>query len=88
LLSWAHAAGFDDVEASASAWCFATSVDVGWWSETWAERLSQSNLGQQAVEQNLTDSTELAQLAQGWLQWGRFPDAWFSVLHAEVLCRR
>jgi ubiquinone/menaquinone biosynthesis C-methylase UbiE len=88
LLSWAHAAGFDDVEASASAWCFATSVDVGWWSETWAERLSQSNFGQQAIEQGLTDCTELAQLAQGWLQWGRFPDAWFSVLHAEVLCRR
>jgi SAM-dependent methyltransferase len=88
LLSWAHAAGFDDVEASASAWCFATPVDVGWWSETWAERLSQSNFGRQAVEHGLTDSAELAQLAQGWLQWGRLPDAWFSVLHAEVLCRR
>jgi hypothetical protein len=50
--------------------------------------LSQSNFGQQAVEHGLTDSAELAQLAQGWLQWGRFPDAWFSVLHAEVLCRR
>ena len=66
---------------------FATPVDVGWWSETWAERLSQSNFGQQAVEHGLTDSAELAQLAQGWLQWGRLPDAWFSVLHAEVLCR-
>jgi SAM-dependent methyltransferase len=88
LLSWAHAAGFADVEASANAWCFATSVDVGWWSETWAERLSRSDFGQQAVEHGLTDSAELAQLAAGWMQWGRLPDAWFSVLHAEILCRR
>jgi ubiquinone/menaquinone biosynthesis C-methylase UbiE len=88
LLSWAHAAGFDNVEASASAWCFATAADVSWWSDTWAERLSQSDFGQQAVEHGITDSAELAQLAEGWRQWGRLPDAWFSVLHAEALCRR
>lgn len=88
LLSWARAAGFSDVEASASAWCFATSADIAWWAETWAERLNQSDFGQQAVQCDLTDSTELAQLAGGWLEWGRAPDAWFSVLHAEILCRR
>ena len=87
LLSWARAAGFSDVEASASAWCFATSADVAWWSETWAARLSQSDFAQQAVEHDLTDLTELAQLAEGWLEWGRLADAWFSILHAEILCR-
>lgn len=88
LLSWARTAGFSDVEASASAWCFATSADVAWWSETWAARLNQSDFGQQAVEHDLTDLTEIAQLAEGWLEWGRLPDAWFSILHAEILCRR
>jgi ubiquinone/menaquinone biosynthesis C-methylase UbiE len=88
LLSWARTAGFSDVEASASAWCFATSADVAWWSETWAGRLNQSDFGQQAVEHDLTDLTELTQLAEGWLEWGRLPDAWFSILHAEILCRR
>jgi hypothetical protein len=43
---------------------------------------------QQAVEHDPTDLTELAQLAEGWLEWGRLPDAWFSILHAEILCRR
>ena len=87
LLSWASAAGFDDVQASASAWCFATPTDLAWWSETWADRLSQSTFGHQAVEQGLSTSAELAELAQAWLRWGRLPDAWFSVLHGEILCR-
>jgi hypothetical protein len=50
--------------------------------------LSKSDFGQQAVERGLADSVELAQLAEGWLKWGRLPDAWFAILHAEILCRR
>jgi len=87
LLSWARAAGFDDVQASASAWCFATPTDLAWWSETWADRLSQSTFGHRAVEQGLSTSAELAELAQAWLRWGQLRDAWFSILHGEILCR-
>ncbi|HJV15753.1 MAG TPA: methyltransferase domain-containing protein [Propionibacteriaceae bacterium] len=88
LLSWARAAGFRDVNASASAWCFATPADVAWWAETWAERLSQSDFGKQAVDRGLADSAELAELAAAWLEWGQHSDAWFSVLHGELVCRR
>jgi ubiquinone/menaquinone biosynthesis C-methylase UbiE len=88
LLSWAHAAGFDQVTASASTWCFATPADLAWWSETWAERLRRSDFARQAIEHGLSDSTELAEVAQGWLGWGQLPDAWFCVLHGEILCRR
>jgi SAM-dependent methyltransferase len=88
LLSWATEAGFGDVGASASAWCFATSSDLAWWSETWAERLRESDFGRQAEARGLSDSTELARIAEGWLDWGRLPHAWFAVLHGEVLCRR
>lgn len=88
LLSWASAAGFGDVAPSASAWCFATPSDLAWWSETWAERLRQSDFARQALTRGFCDSTELAQLAEGWLDWGRRPDAWFAILHGEILCRR
>jgi hypothetical protein len=88
LLSWAHAAGLSEVWASATAWCFATSADVAWWSQTWAERLTLSDFGTQAIERGFSDSAELAQLAEGWLRWGRHRDAWFSVLHGEIVCRR
>jgi ubiquinone/menaquinone biosynthesis C-methylase UbiE len=88
LLAWAHAAGFSDVDSSASAWCFARPADIAWWSDSWAERLSHSDFAQQAVEQGLSDRMELAQLAEGWRRWGKLADAWFAVLHGEILCRR
>ena len=88
LLGWAHSAGFSEVDATASAWCFATPADSAWWSGTWAERLSHSDFARQAVEQGLSDPTELAHLAEGWRRWGNVPDAWFAVLHGEILCRR
>ncbi len=31
--------------------------------------------------------TRLAELSEGWLRWGAAPDAWFVILHGEVLCR-
>jgi SAM-dependent methyltransferase len=88
LLSWAQTAGFSDVDSSASAWCFATPSDIAWWSNTWAERLSHSDLAHQAVERGLSDPAELAELADGWRRWGELSDAWFAVLHGEILCRR
>jgi ubiquinone/menaquinone biosynthesis C-methylase UbiE len=88
LLGWAHAAGFSDVDSSASAWCFATPADIAWWSDTWAERLTHSDFAQQAVAQGLSDRIELAQLTEGWRRWGTLSNAWFAVLHGEILCRR
>lgn len=88
LLSWSYAAGFSDVEASASVWCFATPTDLAWWCETWADRLRESDFGRLAITRGLSTSTELAQLAEGWLDWERLPDAWFAILHGEIVCRR
>ena len=31
LLAWAHDAGYEDVTADASAWCYATDEDRAWW---------------------------------------------------------
>ncbi len=86
LKAWALAAGFTDVTASASAWCFAAPEDLAWWSDTWAERLVKSDFGQQAAARKLSDAVELRALADGWRAWARRDGAWFSVLHGEVLC--
>ena len=71
--------------SSASAWCFASADDLVWWTGTWADRLTGSAFGEQAVDHGLTDADELASLAAGWRTWGSRPGAWFSVLHGEVL---
>lgn len=87
LRSWANRAGFGAVTATASVWCFADPADLGWWTGTWAERLTASAFGRQAVERGLSDQTELAALASGWRAWATQPGAWFSVLHGELLAR-
>ena len=86
LLSWARAAGFTDVTASASTWCYATPADRTWQSQTWAQR-SLTSFGPRAVELGLADGADLETMAQAWRQWGASEDAWFVVVHGEVLAR-
>ena len=86
LLSWARAAGFTDVTASAATWCYATPADRAWQSETWAQRCLTS-FGPQAVELGLADSADLETMAEAWRQWGGSEDAWFVVVHGEVIAR-
>ena len=86
LLSWAREAGFADVTASASTWCYATPADRAWQSQTWAQRCLTS-FGPRAVELGLADGADLEAMAQAWRQWGDSDDAWFVVVHGEVLAR-
>ena len=86
LLSWARAAGFTDVTASAATWCYATPADRAWQSETWAQRCLVS-FGPQAVELGLASSADLETMAEAWRQWGSSEDAWFVVVHGEVIAR-
>ena len=65
LLSWARAAGFSDVEASGSAWCYTGPDDRPWWGSLWAQRLTESPFGDRAVEHGLATRADLERLAQG-----------------------
>ena len=84
LLAWAHRAGVTEVTASASTWCYATAADRAWQSETWAQRCLTS-FGPQAVELGLARKDDLETMAQAWRQWGGSQDAWFVVVHGEVI---
>ena len=86
LLAWARRAGFMEVAASASTWCYATPSDRAWQSDTWAQR-SLTSFGPQAVELGLASSTDLETMARAWRQWGGSEDAWFVVVHGEVIAR-
>ena len=86
LLSWAREAGFTDVTASASTWCYATPADRAWQSETWAQRCLTS-FGPQAVDLGLAREADLETMAEAWRQWGGSEDSWFVVVHGEVIAR-
>ena len=87
LLSWAHAAGFSDVNASASLWCYATPKDRAWWGSLWADRVTSSAFADQAISLRLSDPDELALIASAWREWAASPDGWFTVPSGELIAR-
>jgi ubiquinone/menaquinone biosynthesis C-methylase UbiE len=87
VAAWARAAGCTDIVASASVWCFANPHDRAWWAETWAERITVTQLSARIRELELADQDELEAIGRAWLRWAEEPDGWFSITHGEVLCR-
>ena len=87
MLSWARASGFEQVETSASAWCFADPADRSWWGSLWADRLTQSSFGDRAVEHGLATRKDLDRLAGAWLRWAASEEGWFLIPHGEIICR-
>ncbi|GHH35888.1 methyltransferase domain-containing protein [Streptomyces candidus] len=87
LRSWAKRAGFTDITSSAGVWCYAEPDELAWWSGLWADRTVSSSYAALAVEGGHTTADRLAEIADGWREWGAHQDAWFMVPHGEVLCR-
>ena len=87
LRSWARAAGFEQVVSGAGTWCYASDDERAWWGGMWAERITESGIARQAVEQGFATEEDLRRIAEGWRTWAADPDGWFAVLHGEVLCR-
>ena len=71
--------------ATASTWCFATPEDRAWWGGLWAERVVHSDLAAQLVGRGFATTRELTRIADGWSRWAEHDDAWFNVLHGEIL---
>ena len=56
-----------------------------WWADTWAQRTTNSPLAERAVELGVASPDELAACAKAWHTWASHPDAWFVVVHGEIL---
>lgn len=88
LLSWAHAAGLADVTATSSTWCYATPEDRDGWGGMWAERIIESALARQLVDEGLATTADLRRISDGWRTWVNADDGWFSLLHGEIVARK
>ncbi|MGC4919370.1 methyltransferase domain-containing protein [Streptomyces sp. DT197] len=87
LRAWALAAGFTEVTAATSAWCYADEEERAWWGGLWADRTTASGYAERAAGLGYADRAELERIAAAWRQWATAPDGWFAVLHGELLCR-
>ncbi|MGH3323585.1 MAG: methyltransferase domain-containing protein, partial [Streptomyces sp.] len=84
---WARQAGFTEVDASSSTWCYAGADERVWWSELWAERTLASSFARSAVDGGHATEEQLHAAAQAWREWGADEDGWFAVPHGEIRCR-
>lgn len=87
LRGWAIEAGFSEVAATASAWCWATDGDRRWWADIWAERITATRLADRAIELGLASRAELTELGSALRRWADAPGAVFIVPHGEIRCR-
>ena len=86
LLAWAHAAGFAEVTATASTWCYASPPDREWWGSSWAERVTSSEFAQRAVARGLAAPADLERLSRAWRRFAASDDGWFMIPSGEILC--
>lgn len=87
LKGWALEAGFADVTASASVWCFTQAADRDRWGSAWAVRAVESDFATHAIESGAATTADLQTIAAGWREWVDRPDGWLAMPHGEVLAR-
>lgn len=85
LHSWARQAGLTDVKCSTSTWCYNTKDEIAWWSDLWAERIVKSSFATTAIDSQIATKEDLENLAKVWRKWGDEEDAWFNLLHGEII---
>ncbi|KAI5285190.1 hypothetical protein KEM52_002560 [Ascosphaera acerosa] len=87
LHAWARDAGFDlaRVQRSAAAWCFSSPDERRYWGGSFGARARASGFVDTAVSGGFTTREELEEMARGWDRFVEDEDAWFGLLHAEIL---
>ena len=85
---WAREAGFDSgsVKRSAGAWCFGSDGERAYWGGSMEERARSSGFAKNVVEEGFAEPGDLEVIARGWRQFVEDEDAWFGLLHGEILC--
>jgi hypothetical protein len=53
----------------------------------WADRILESALARQLVDDGHATTADLRRISAGWKTWAGSEDGWFSILHGEILCR-
>ncbi|EAW13478.1 class I SAM-dependent methyltransferase [Aspergillus clavatus NRRL 1] len=87
---WAEAAGFanERIGKTAGAWCFSSPEERAYWGGSMEARMRSSGFTKTAVEEGFATGEELGGIADGWRRFVEDDDAWFGLLHGEIVCRK
>ncbi len=87
LRSWLLAAGFVDVEVTATVELMADPAAAADWGRSWAQRALHSNFRTQAIEYGIATDDEVQEIARGWDAWAESPEAFFMFVQIECIGR-
>ena len=81
---WFREAGLEGGRFTTSTWTYADEKTCRWWGESQAARYGAEGFAAQVREVGGSDD-DVAEIAAAWHAWGEDPDAWFVMVHGEVL---
>ncbi|PHH74907.1 hypothetical protein CDD82_4720 [Ophiocordyceps australis] len=86
---WAQQAGFsrDRILKSTDSWCFSSDSEREYWGGSMAQRARAPAFVNMALDHGHSTPHELHLIAAGWDAFCRDADAWFGLLHGQILCR-
>ncbi|PWN49472.1 UbiE/COQ5 family methyltransferase [Violaceomyces palustris] len=91
LLHWASEADFDLGQASYSAGTMTFSGGAGGagtWGTTWAERVLADDWRDKAVAGGHASASKVEEMAEAWRSWSQRPDAVYSIVCGEMICKK
>lgn len=85
---WAREAGFESgrVKRGAGAWCFGSDEERAYWGGSMEARARSSGFAKSVVEEGYAGPKDLEVIANGWKEFVDDKDAWFGLLHGEIVC--
>jgi SAM-dependent methyltransferase len=87
LKAWAQAAGFAEIEATASVWNFSDVEDREWWGSMWEARVLQSAFALDATAKHLATQEQLELISAAWRSWADSDSGWLTMPHGEIIAR-
>lgn len=85
LLGWLHAAGFDDLDMTATTVVYADREGRQFWGGGWAGRAVSSAFASQAVSYGIATTSELEGISAAFGAWIDEPDGFWAYTNAEAL---
>ena len=87
LRAWAHAAGLHRtgrLQVTTSNWTYADDDSTSWWGNSQADRVAYSDFHDTILAAGRTEQ-QVDDIVEGWRAWGAHPDAYFTMVHGELL---